>query len=237
MSNLKNNIQGSKDLRLEDANSNNGILRSSVSNSGIPAGSLRDGTSQVSSLPIIEKLKITLTIDGKYVDDNTYGNMISPYAFMRVYITNPNKEHVDIKITKVTGFTSLPDTTTIEGIVISGNSQDINVSNDVSWVFYQQELEELNFPKDLLVSGINSGSAKISWKDSTPFQNARFYQVMWRELGTVNWLYSPVINLNIYNILGLLPNTKHEVSVMSYLSNNLKTYSRYSPSLKFTTLQ
>jgi len=235
MSNLKTNIQGTKDARLEDGNSNEGILRSSVSNSDIPYFGARDGETTITTLPIIEKLKVTLTIDGKYVDDDVYGNMIVPYEFIRVYVNTPNKENVDIKVTKVLGFTTSPDTTTIEGIIIKGDANDIIVGDRLSWVFYQQEKEEFNFPNDLYAGNTTSNSAILKWEDSTPFKEAKFYQVMWRELGTTNWLYSPLLNLNIYTITGLISNTTYEWSVMSYLSNDLKTYSRYAPSLKFTT--
>jgi hypothetical protein len=235
MSDLKRNIQGVNDGRLEDGNTNRGILRSSISSRNIPWIGPRDAESYVYSTPLISKSKISLVISGKYIDDDEYGNLISSYEFIRIYITNSNSENVDIKVTSLSNFTISPETTTIEGIIISGDPTNISINDKVSWSFFFQDKEEKNYPVNLYAGDITNSTAKFSWKDSTNFKEAKYYQVMWRELGTQNWLFSTVINDDIYNVTGLSSNTTYEWSVMCYLSNDLKNFSRYAPSLKFTT--
>jgi hypothetical protein len=238
---LLNNTQGSNDERLENANGVYPILKSSVSNSGIPDQNSRDGESFLAS-PIIQYSNgiVSFEIEGDYTANATYGNILSPYNFIKIYSTVPNKNFVDIKITGVVGYNSLSETTTIEGILVNGGITDVNIGDKMCWVFYQQEKAINNFPINLYAGSITTNSAILSWVDSTPYNSATYFQIMWRAWGTLNYTYSNVLpaisGTNIYNIIGLNPITNYEWSVMTYFDQKLKKYSKYAPKQIFTTL-
>ncbi len=239
---LLNNTQGSGDERLENANGAYPILKSSVSNSGIPDQNSRDGESfLVSNITRNSNGVVSFEIQGDYNTPNvTYGNILSPYNFIKIYSTVPNKNFVDVKITRVVGYNPLNQATTIEGILINGGITDVNIGDKLCWVFYQQEKIINNFPINLYAGSITTNSVIVSWVDSTPYNSATNFQVMWRAWGTINYNYSNVLpaisETNIYNIIGLNPITNYEWSVMSYFDKKLKKYSKYAPKQIFTTL-
>jgi hypothetical protein len=242
---LLKNTQGSNDERLENANGNFPILTTSVSNSGIPELNNRDGESFLASV-ITKKTNgiIFFDIIGDYTPNPTYGNILSPFNFIKIYSTVENKNFIDIKLTKVVGFNapnmSYPiGTTTIEGILINGNINDANIGDKLCWVFYQQEKEINNFPINLFAGTITTNSTLVSWIDSTPYNSAKYFQVMWRAWGDIDYVYSniltAIIGKNKYNITGLNSRTNYEWSVMTYFDQKLKKYSKYAPKQIFTT--
>jgi hypothetical protein len=238
---LLNNTQGSNDERLENANGQYPILKSSVSESGIPSQNSRDGESFLASnITVYSNGIASFEIEGNYTPNATYGNILSPYNFIKIYSTVPNKNFVDIKITNVGNYNVLSDSTIIEGIIVNGNSNDVNIGDKLCWVFYQQEREINNYPINLYAGSITTNSATVSWIDSTPYNSAQYFQVMWRAWGTINYSFSNVLSANsgtnIYTITGLEPLTIYEWTVMTYFDQKLKKYSKYAPKLTFTTL-
>lgn len=209
---LKNNIQGTRDTRLEDANNSDAILRVSPMENN-PNSALH-GKAELTG-----KLKITDTViqiglyggtsgpfsfstDTRIIDNDVYGDALIPYEFLRFFYTTPGTDWIDMKVTKLTttaisgGGKGQPTTYnyTFEGILLNGaNFDDIILNEDVRWSFYAQIPEDNRQPSNLYVGDITSSTATFTWEDST--KNLAFYhQIKYRKWDGDEgpWTYSEI---------------------------------------------
>jgi hypothetical protein len=157
---LKNNIQGQKDSRLEDANSVDGILRISPMDNN-PHKPLRGLTELISKEKITDRIvQIRLAggsipaswitgPDTSLLNNPDYGDTIIPYEFLRMFFTCPSTAWIDMKITKVpilvisgeiTKFTSFSTQEyVIEGILLNGAKYE-DIVIDASIIVYSHIL-------------------------------------------------------------------------------------------------
>jgi len=209
---LRNNIQGANDVRLEDANSPDAILRAAAMENN-PNSALHG------KAELLSKTKITDTViqielyggttgpflfspDTRIIDNDVYGDVVIPYEFLRFFYTTPGTDWIDMKVTKLVLISSsgggkgqpITYTYTFEGILLDGaNFDDIRLNEDVRWSFYAQIPSDDRQPSNLYVGDINSSTATFEWKDST--KNLAFYhQIKYRKWdGTdVAWKFSPI---------------------------------------------
>jgi hypothetical protein len=89
---------------------------------------------------------------------------------------------------------------------------------------------ELITPSNLSASTITSSSAQLDWDEVT----SATYDLRYRETGTSTWTEVLDINVETYNIIGLLELTQYEVQVRSKCT---AATSAYSGSEVFTTLE
>lgn len=231
-------------------NDNSFYKRVENGNSINPIGVLKVGGGEDDNLFLIGKSTLFTSINqlssgilefevkNNFGEDNGYGNITTSSSFMRVHTNNIGKDFVDIKITKVITFDST--STKLQGYVISGKREDVHIDDTVSFLFYLQDKAKDDYcPIDLFAGSITDTSAILSWYDSSPRKTAKYYQVMWRKIGTNVFEYSNVITgiigKNIYNLNGLSSNSLYEWSVVSFFDDKRKTYSKYAPKLTFKT--
>lgn len=237
---LKNNIQGTRDTRLEDANNSDAILRVSPMENN-PNSALH-GKAELTG-----KLKITDTViqiglyggtsgpfsfstDTRIIDNDVYGDALIPYEFLRFFYTTPGTDWIDMKVTKLTttaisgGGKGQPTTYnyTFEGILLDGaDFDDIILNEDVRWSFYAQIPEDNREPIDLYVGDITSSTATFSWEDST--KNLAFYhQIKYREWdGTDSaWTFSPIGGW-VFDVDVKLEGARWPAATETYLGRNV----------------
>lgn len=209
---LKNNIQGTQDVRLEDANSPDAILRAAAMENN-PNSALHG------KAELLSKTKITDTViqielyggttgpfltstDTRIIDNDVYGDALIPYEFLRFFYTTSGTDWIDMKITKLVSSSSASGgkgapttyTYTFEGILLNGaDFDDIILNEDVRWSFYAQFPADNRQPSNLYVGDITSSTATFSWEDSTK-NLALYHQIKYREWdGTDSaWTLSPI---------------------------------------------
>ncbi len=197
---LKNNIQGTKDTRLEDANSPDAILRASAMENN-PNSALHG------KAELLSKTKITDTViqielyggttgpfltspETRIIDNNVYGDAVIPYEFLRFFYTTSGTDWIDMKITKLVRRSSTGGGKTVlltsyrytfEGILLNdGKFEDIILNEDVRWSFYAQLPVDNRQPSNLYVGDITSSTATFSWEDSTK-NMALYHQIKYRK--------------------------------------------------------
>jgi ribosomal protein L31 len=209
---LKNNIQGTKDTRLEDANSPDAILRAAaMENNPNPAlhgkaelltkNKITDTVIQI-ELEGGQTGPFTFSPDTRIINNSEYGDVLIPYEFLRFFYTSPGKDWIDMKVTKfiqglaTSGGKGAPVTWKFwfEGILLNGGKfEDIILNEDVRWSFYAQIPEDNREPIDLYVGDITSSTATFSWEDSTK-NMALYHQIKYRKWDGDEgpWIFSDI---------------------------------------------
>lgn len=156
---LRDNIQGTQDGRLEDANNSNAILRVSPSDgNSFPISGLADAIFKEK----LSETKVRITLDKQFLGDPEYGNAIIPYEFMRFYTPASDQDWMDIKVSKIENSTTAnplyPDVTLVEGIIVRGSYESLTIEEadilsiiaiqPVRWSFYTQKEFIDNAPTD-----------------------------------------------------------------------------------------
>lgn len=181
----RNNYTSSNFLRIEDANSKNSILRISPTTSFDV-----DVYSEITFKQKLSNDKVLIRINGEFLSNSDYGNLISDFDIIRIFTQVQNKDWVDIKITNSYYDTSFPGETVIEGIIVNGDYTSIQINDEVIWGFFLQETPD-NFQKlEIEITNIQQDSAVVRWKDFSKFDQNLFYQIKYKEQGIDNWIYS-----------------------------------------------
>jgi len=175
--------------RIEDANSGNSILKISA-NSEINTTVLLNRNTVLNSFEELINNKILFRLNGSFLDDSEYGNLITISNLLRVYSETQDESWVDITITDVYYDIAYPGETIIEGIIIDGLFSSISVGDEVQWGFWKQKTPDKDQLLSTRVTNITDTSAQISIINLLKSDNNLFYQVKHRLQEDTSWEYS-----------------------------------------------
>lgn len=213
---MQQNNYTSKDfLRIEDANSPNSILKISTS-----TGFDVDIFSSILSKSIISNSKILVRLDGSFLEDSDYGNLISNFDILRIYTQISNQAWVDLKITDAYYDILFPGETIVEGIILSGSYSSIQINDNVSWGFVKQKNPLVKQKLKLKITAVTENSCTLSWENLLSTTNNIVYQIKYRKKGTDLWSYSEIGNW-IFNFTVLNEATNLPKPTRTFMGKNV----------------